>query len=118
MNNKQFGTIGENITCKFLLNKNYKIIEQNFYYYGGEIDIIAYDTEKNELVFFEVKTRANKNYGLPSEAVNNTKIKHILKGAKYYIYKNQLNNINIRFDIIELYYGNNKFYINHIKQII
>lgn len=118
MNKKQFGKIGENITCKFLLNLNYKIIEKNFYYHGGEIDIIAYDTEKDELVFFEVKTRANRNYGLPSEAVNGRKISHILKGAKYYIYINKLDNINIRFDIIELYYGNNKFYINHIKQII
>ena len=37
---------------------HYKIIDKNYYYEGGEIDIIAYDEDKNEIVFIEVKTRA------------------------------------------------------------
>lgn len=118
MNKKYLGDIGEDITCKFLIKQNYKIVERNFFYRGGEIDIIAYDCEKDELVFVEVKTRSNKNYGLPSEAVDKWKIKHILKGAKYYMYKNNINNANVRFDIIELFFVNKKFLINHIKQII
>lgn len=118
MNKTEFGKIGEGITCKYLINNNYKIIERNFYYNGGEIDIIAFDKEKDELVFIEVKTRANKNYGLPSESVDNKKIKHIIKGIKYYLYIHKLENAFIRLDMIELYYKKNKFYINHIKQII
>ncbi len=118
MNKKYFGEIGERITCKFLIGQKYKIIERNFFYNGGEIDIIAYDTQTNELVFVEVKTRSNKNYGLPAEAVNNIKIKHILKGAKYYMHMHNLDNAYVRFDIIELFFVNKKFLINHIKQII
>ncbi|MBP3501912.1 MAG: YraN family protein [Clostridia bacterium] len=118
MNKFEFGRIGEDITCKYLINNNYKIIEKNFYYNGGEIDIIAFDEEKNELVFIEVKTRANKNYGLPSESVDTNKLKHITKGIKYYLHINKLEDAFIRIDIIELFYKKNKFYINHIKQII
>lgn len=118
MNKFEFGRIGEDITCKYLINNNYKIIEKNFYYKGGELDIIAFDEEKNELVFIEVKTRANRNYGLPSESVNSHKLKHIIKGIKYYLHINKLEDAFIRVDIIELFYKKNKFYINHIKQII
>ena len=118
MNKTDFGKIGEEISIKYLKKNDYKIIQKNFYYRGGEIDIIAFDTEKDELVFIEVKTRANKKYGLPSEAVTNNKIKNILKGVNYYLRINQLQNTYVRLDIIELYYKNDKFFINHIKQII
>ena len=118
MNKVEFGKSGEDVTCKYLKQNNYVIMDRNFYYNGGELDIIAFDTEKNEIVFIEVKTRANKNYGLPSEAVDKNKMKHILKGIKYYIHIKGLYNKYVRVDLIELYYVNNKFYINHIKQII
>lgn len=118
MNKKEFGYIGEKITCKFLTKRGYKIVENNFCYRGGEIDVIAFDIENKELVFIEVKTRSNKNYGNPIESVSNFKLNRIVRGASYFLYKRRLYNCNIRFDIIELYYSNDKFYINHIKQVI
>ena len=57
LNKKEFGKIGESVACKYLKKKNYEIIDTNFFFRGGEIDIIAFDTEKNELVFFEIKSR-------------------------------------------------------------
>lgn len=111
----EFGKIGEEIATKYLKQNNYKIIERNFRCKQGEIDIIA--KEKEEIVFIEVKTRSNIMYGRPSEAVNEAKQKHIKRAAKYYVYLNHLENCYIRLDVIELYYKNNKFYINHIKQI-
>lgn len=118
MEKKFFGTIGEGISCKYLINNNYKIVERNFFFRGGEIDIIAFDVEKNELVFFEVKTRSSTKYGMPAESVTKMKVHHILRGIKFYVYKNRLENMNIRVDVLELYYSQNKFLINHIKQII
>ena len=79
----------------------------------GEIDIIAKD--KNEIVFVEVKTRTSFKYGMPSEAINYNKRKHIYRVARYYILKNDLENDAIRFDVIEVIVGN-KFYIHHIKE--
>lgn len=118
LNKSEFGRVGEQISCKYLVDNNYKILDKNFYYKGGEIDIIAFDIEKNEVVFFEVKTRSNKKYGYPYEAVNSRKIDNIRKGIKYYLFRKRWQNKYIRADILELYYKENKFYINHIKQII
>lgn len=118
MNKREFGNIGETIACKYLQSQNYKIVERNFYYYGGEIDIIAYDESGKALIFIEVKTRTNLRYGSASEAIGYVKLNRIIKGAKYYIFLKGLNGVKIRFDVLELYYKNNKFLINHIKEII
>lgn len=113
---KKLGNLGEKLAAEYLEKKKYKIIEKNFYCKQGEIDIIA--KNKNELVFIEVKTRSNTNFGTPSEAVDYKKQKHIYKAAKYYLYKNKISEIPIRFDVIEILIKDGKFNINHIKQII
>ena len=53
------------------------ILKLNFYCKQGEIDIITKD--KNEIVFIEVKSRSNTEYGLPSESVTKQKIQHLYK---------------------------------------
>lgn len=118
LNNVSFGRAGENIACKYLEKNNYSIIKRNFFYYGGEIDIVAYDKIKNELVFFEVKTRTSKEYGVPSDAVTKNKINNITKGINFFLLKNNYKGTFIRVDVLELYYLHDKFYINHIKQVI
>lgn len=117
MYNKQLiGKIGENLACEFLRKNKYIIIERNFRCRQGEIDIIATDTESKEIVFLEVKTRTNLKYGEGAEAVNSLKRKHIYMCVEYYIYINKIKNIPIRLDVIEIYFKEGKFEINHIKQ--
>lgn len=110
------GRNGECIAEKYLIKNGYKIIEKNFRCKQGEIDIIAKD--KNEIVFIEVKTRTNKKYGNPIDAVTYIKRKHLLKSIEYYIYLKKLENSFIRIDIIEIYKKQNKFYIKHTKNAI
>ena len=114
---KVLGQYGENMACNYLKNNNYQIVERNYRCKLGEIDIIAMDAIKNELVFIEVKTRSNFLFGSPSQAVNKTKQKHILNVAKYYIYTHNIKNMFLRFDVIEIYVEESTFKINHIKQI-
>ena len=87
-----------------------KVIEQNYRTKMGEVDLIV--QINGELVFVEVKSRSNINYGYPSEAVNYKKQRKIINVAKYYILNNSLENVSIRFDVIEIYLKDKK--INHI----
>lgn len=112
------GKKGEDIACKYLKDEKYDIIQRNFFCKQGEIDIIAMDNNQDELVFFEVKTRSNFKYGRASEAVNETKQKHMWSAIKYYIYKNKIKKIPIRIDVIEIYVRDKKYKINHIKQAL
>ena len=112
----EIGKIGENIATKYLEKLGYIIIERNFVANQGEIDIIA--RNEKELVFIEVKTRTNMQFGRPADAVNETKQKHLLSTVRYYLYNKHLENEFVRIDVIEVYIFKNKFKINHIKQII
>ena len=112
----EIGKIGEDLASKYLEAAGYIIIERNFMARQGEIDIIAKD--KKELVFIEVKTRTSDIYGKPVEAVNTQKQKHLLNTIKYYLYSKHLENEFVRIDVIEVYFNNDTYKINHIKQII
>ena len=111
MNNRQIGAMGEEIAKNYLIENEFSILEQNYRNKIGEIDIIA--KKQNEIVFVEVKSRNNLNYGYPSEAVNIKKQFKILNTSKIYILANNLNNNKLRYDVIEVYLKNNN--INHIE---
>ena len=113
--NQQLGREGEDYAAWYLVENGYKIIQRNFDCKQGEIDIIAKD--KDEYVFIEVKTRQNLHYGMPCEAVNEKKQKHIINATKYYLYLHKLENSYIRIDVIEVLKKKDKYYLNHIKQI-
>ena len=113
---RDFGNTGENLATEYLEKQGYTILERNFYCKQGEIDIIAKD--KNEIVFIEVKSRSNKLFGIPLEAVTKQKIKHLFRTARYFLYKNKMINEYIRFDVVEILIKSGKFNINHIKQIV
>ena len=116
MNNKILGNEGEEEATQYLIKNGYKIIERNFLCKRGEIDIIAKDGDT--IVFIEVKTRKSIKYGTPAEAVDEIKQKHIYKAAEYYLYSRNLENEYVRIDVIEVYYKNDSFKINHIKKAI
>lgn len=112
----EIGKQGEDLVEKYLIKKGYKILDRNFSCKRGEIDIIAF--YKKQIIFIEIKSRTNKKYGLPSEAVNKRKLEKIYKTAEYYLYCRNLENENIRIDVIEVYINEKRYYINHLKQVI
>lgn len=107
MNQKQIeGKIGEDVATMYLVKQGYSIICRNFRCLQGEIDIIA--KYREYIVFIEVKTRANINYGEAKEAVGRDKQKHIYEAAEYYLYKNRKEENYVRIDVIEVYIYNRK----------
>ena len=108
---KLLGAIGERKAKSFLKKKGYKILAQNFGTKLGEVDLIG--LYGDFLVFVEVKTRQNKAFGEPCEAVNKTKQAHIKRTAELYIMETKLFSLQPRFDVIEIY----KNTINHIEDV-
>ncbi len=84
MTNKTIGKYGEEIAKNFLIKKGFKILETNFHYSKmAEIDIIA--QYKDVLHFVEVKTRSNKDFGSPMEAISQKKLISIFKCGMFYL---------------------------------
>jgi len=113
MDKQATGKTGQKAAETLLKNKGYKIITQNFHRRTGEIDLVAQDNDY--LVFVEVKTRHNLNYGFPREAVTHTKQKRIIKTALAYMSCNGLINSNVRFDVVEVLIQNGQIYASHIE---
>jgi len=97
--NRELGLEGEKLATDFLKSKGYEIIENNYRYRRAEIDIIA--IHESTLIFIEVKTRSNFNYGVPEFAVDDHKAVKIREAAENYIFIKDWKN-NIRFDIISI----------------
>lgn len=97
---KKTGDEGENFAVELLEAKGYSIIKRNYRYGKGEIDIIAKDPNEEGLVFIEVKSRKNLEFGLPEEAITKNKIKQLKRIAELYLYENDIKEILCRFDVI------------------
>ncbi|KAB3537226.1 YraN family protein [Alkaliphilus pronyensis] len=111
---KKTGYIGEAVAKKFLLDKGYKILFQNYRTKFGEIDIVA--TIDNIVAFIEVKTRKTIAYGMPREAINYKKQMNYRRLADHFILSNpSIHNKDFRFDVIEVIITNEKKQIKHIK---
>jgi putative endonuclease len=113
--NKIKGNYGENLAIEFLKENEYEILERNYKNKFGEIDIVA--RKREMIIFIEVKYRENLNYGEGVEAVDFYKRNHIRNVAKVFIMKNHLENLEIRFDVIEILKINTKYQITQIKSM-
>lgn len=112
-NSKSFGRNGEEVAEKFLIEKGYEIIKRNFRFGKGEIDIIAKDGDY--LVFVEVKSRKNYNYGEPEYAITKSKQKQLKRIAEGYLYVNGIQEQLCRFDVITIVgEQEDELKINHI----
>ena len=109
---KSLGLAGENIACSYLQQKGYLILERNFRCRQGEIDIIA--SIGKEIVFVEVKTRRNTNFGEPYLAVDCRKQGKIQKTALYYMTKFHDEEIAYRFDVISIVYTGDHISVEHV----
>lgn len=97
MENKKIGNAGEDLACRYLGKRGYKILERNKHYSRFcEIDIIA--EYKNTLVFVEVKTRTTNDFGTPFEAITKSKYENIKKGIQFYLQEHKFQ--KHRIDVI------------------
>jgi putative endonuclease len=77
------GALGEKLAQDFLKKRGYRIVETNYRCRRGEIDIIA--RHKDCLVFIEVRTKSNLNFGTPEESISSTKKARMRTSAAFYL---------------------------------
>ncbi len=100
-NKRAIGFRKEETAAAFLNENGLEILDRNYYFPGGELDIIAKDGDY--LVVIEVKYRASLRYGDPAEAVTREKQKKIIRGIKYYCTERKIPfNTPLRFDVIAI----------------
>ena len=96
----ELGRKGEEIALKYLTDKGYELIARNYRFKRfGELDLIMKDGKY--LVFVEVRTKKNTNFGTPLETVDYAKRRQISKMAQLYFVKEKIpEDTFARFDVI------------------
>jgi|SRR5665213_796484 len=93
------GMFGEKIAAKYLSEKGYTILHQNWRHSHWEVDIIA--SFKNILHFIEVKTRRTEKFGFPEEDVSEKKIKNLINASEEFLLLNPEWKL-IQFDVLSI----------------
>jgi putative endonuclease len=76
MNRKETGVLGEKLAVHYLIQKGYRIVETNFRYREGVVDIIL--VKEDTLVFVKVRTKHSSLFGTPEESITETQKVHLL----------------------------------------
>lgn len=123
MFNIQLGKQGEQFAVEFLASNGLQVIDRNFRIRGGEIDIIAIETDpqtrEQTLVFLEVKTRSSSDLGDPLEAIKYYKMRAIIKTTQFYKLKHPKLPDLMRIDAVSVLVNDEGqlMDIEHIKNI-
>ena len=121
MRNIEIGKLGETLAENFLTSQNYKILAKNFRGRFGEIDLICRDLGNGQIVFVEVKTRTQKKFGIPEEAITYSKKEKLIKTSLEFL---GMQNGNLRkgwrMDLIAVKLNKRLKLkeINHLKNIL
>jgi putative endonuclease len=110
---RKCGKAGEDLAAQFLEQRGLKILERNFRFERGEIDLIAEEGE--ELIFVEVKTRRSNAFGTAEDAVTEKKQEQIRTVAEGYLFIHEIDDRPCRFDIVAIDYKNGSAEIHHIR---
>jgi putative endonuclease len=100
MSRQQKGKEGEDLAASLLQKQGYEILQRNYRFDRGEIDIVAH--EGGELVFVEVKSRHGDRFGSPEEAVTPAKEEQLKKVAEGYLLEHKLADQACRFDVVSI----------------
>lgn len=95
----ELGKWGEDLAAEFLKEKGYEILERDWKSGHHDLDIIAKDGRT--LVIVEVKTRRNRIFGDPEEAIDYRKRQNLQSAINHYV-KSHCFYSQVRFDIISI----------------
>ena len=95
----ELGKWGEDLATEYLQKKGYEIIERDWK--SGRIDLDIIAREGSTLVIVEVKTRRNRLFGDPEEAVDYRKRQSLQSAINHYV-KSHFGSRKVRFDIISV----------------
>jgi putative endonuclease len=98
MKRRETGALGEKVAGAFLENNGYEIIARNYRCTEGEVDIIA--NCGDTLVFIEVRTKRNRQYGSPEESITPVKKERLRALAERYIQEHEIVAVNWRIDVV------------------
>lgn len=95
----ELGAWGEALAAQFLQQKGYTIVERDWHSGHRDIDIVALDGDT--VVFVEVKTRRNRVFSEPEDAVDYMKLRNLRAAINHYVKYKRLDQ-EMRLDVVSI----------------
>ena len=95
----ELGKWGEALAAEFVEKQGYEILERDWKSGHHDLDIIARD--EDTLVIIEVKTRRNRLFGDPEEAIDYKKRLSLQSAINHYLKSHRIKT-SVRFDVISI----------------
>ena len=111
MSTTSVGRGGEARAQAYLEERGYKLLRRNYRNGPREIDLIM--QVGCTVVFVEVKSRTQTDYGTPAEYVTLAKRRMLTLAAQGYLFEMGLTDVPARFDVVEVYLGTGT--VRHIE---
>ena len=96
----EFGLAGEKAAERFLKKAGMKCLLRRFKTTSGELDLVM--REKDTIVFVEVKTRRDRRWAEPEDAVTTVKCRRMLAAARWLIQRKRWHDRPLRFDVVSV----------------
>ena len=109
---KKIGDKGEDFAVNFLYANGFDVLQKNYRFGRGEVDIIA--QKGNVLIFVEVKTRKNISYGYPETFLSEQQQERIHLAAEEYLFQETWHG-EVRFDIVAILWDGKEPIIEHFE---
>ena len=92
------GRWGEDLALKWLIDKDYELIQRNFRHQNDEIDLVM--RKDKVIVFFEVKTRRSDSYGLAEFSITPKKLSALFRCINHYLVEQDLEDMEWQLDLL------------------
>ena len=92
------GQAGENAAEALLRGAGWRILERNWRQGRLELDLVCEDGD--ELVFVEVRTRAEGSLVSPAESITRVKQRNLIRAARAYLASHKAWERRCRFDVV------------------
>ena len=109
---RAYGREAEEAAVRHLESQGFRVRERNFLCRFGELDVVA---ERDDLVVFvEVRMRSHAAWGDPAHTVSWSKQRKVVRAALHYLFRHDLQDRMIRFDVITVLGRGERARVEHI----
>lgn len=109
LSRKNKGSRGEDFARRYLESKGYVTLRRNYYFRGGEIDLIM--QHGHTLVLVEVKWRSSLKVGYPEEAISSQKLRKLWRVGEYLL-ASAPGCSSVRIEVVSLLYKTDEKCLN------
>lgn len=114
----QIKSIAKSFAKRFLLNRDYQLLAEDFATNKSTIELVFKDKSTNEIVFIPIRLTKYKCFLYKDEKEEYLQRREVMAVAKWFLIKHNMLEQEIRVDLAEVSIDNEKANIRYSKNII